>query len=60
MPVILEKEFEEKWIDTKFQDVNYLMQMLKPYPDDNMITFAVSTKVNNPNNDSSELLRKVN
>ena len=60
MPVILEKEFEEKWIDTKFQDVNYLMQMLKPYPDDNMLTYAVSSEVNNPKNDNPKLLRKVN
>ncbi len=60
MPVILEKEFEEKWIDTKFQDVNYLMQMLKPYPDDNMFTYTVSSEVNNPKNDNPKLLRKVN
>lgn len=60
MPVILEKEFENKWIDAKFQDVNSLMQMLKPCPDDNMIAYAVSTKVNSPKNDSPELLRKAN
>ena len=59
MPVILEKGFEEKWIDDKFQDVNSLIQMLKPYPDENMIAYAVSTEVNSPKNDSSELLKKI-
>ena len=60
MPVILEREFEEDWLDVKTHDFDSLKQMLKPYPDDNMIAYAVSTEVNNPSNDNPELIRKVN
>ena len=60
MPVILEREFEEDWLDAKTHDFDSLKQMLKPYPDDKMIAYAVSTEVNNPSNDNPELIRKVN
>lgn len=60
MPVILEQEFEEDWLDVKTHDFDSLKQMLKPYPDDNMIAYAVSYEVNNPSNDNPELIRKVN
>ena len=60
MPVILEEEFEEDWLDVKTHDFDSLKQMLKPYPDDKMIAYAVSTEVNNPSNDNPELIRKVN
>jgi len=60
MPVILEQEFEEDWLDVKTHDFDSLKQMLKPYPDDKMIAYAVSTEVNNPSNDNPELIRKVN
>ncbi len=60
MPVILEREFEEDWLDVKTHDFDSLKQMLKPYPDDKMIAYAVSTEVNNPSNDNPELIRKVN
>jgi putative SOS response-associated peptidase YedK len=60
MPVILEREFEEDWLDVKTHDFDSLKQMLKSYPDDKMIAYAVSTEVNNPSNDNPELIRKVN
>ena len=60
MPVILEREFEEDWLDVKTHDFDSLKQMLKPYPDDKMIAYAVSYEVNNPSNDNPELIRKVN
>ncbi len=60
MPVILEREFEEDWLDAKTHDFDSLKQMLKPYPDDKMIAYAVSYEVNNPSNDNPELIRKVN
>ena len=60
MPVILEQEFEEDWLDVKTHDFDSLKQMLKPYPDDKMIAYAVSYEVNNPSNDNPELIRKVN
>ncbi len=60
MPVILEQEFEEDWLDVKTHDFDSLKQKLKPYPDDKMIAYVVSTEVNNPRNDNPELIRKVN
>ena len=60
MPVILEKEFEEKWLDTRSQDLGSLAEMLKPYPDDQMIVYKVSSEVNNPKNDNPQLIKAVN
>ena len=60
MPVILEKEFEEKWLDIKTQDFDSLLEALKPYPDNKMIAYTVSIEVNNPKNDNPQLIRKVN
>lgn len=47
IPVILEQEFEEKWLDIKTQGFDSLLETLKPYPVNKMITYTVSTKVNN-------------
>ena len=60
MPVILEQEFEEKWLDTRIQDFDSLAEMLKPYPDDQMTAYAVSREVNDPKNDNPQLIREVN
>ncbi len=60
MPVILKQEFEEKWLDMKIQNSDLLAEMLKPYPDDQMVAYSVSSEVNNPENDSPELTRKIN
>jgi putative SOS response-associated peptidase YedK len=59
MPVILEREFEEKWLDTRIQDFDSLTEMLKPYPDDQMITYKVSSEVNNPRNDNPQLIKEI-
>jgi putative SOS response-associated peptidase YedK len=60
MPVILEQEFEEDWLDVQTHDFDSLKHILKPYPDDKMIAYTVSYEVNNPRNDNPELIRKVN
>ncbi len=60
MPVILEPEFEEKWLDMRIQNSDLLSEMLKPYPDDQMIVYPVSSEVNNPVNDNPKLVRRVN
>lgn len=60
MPVILEQEFEEKWLDIKIQDFDSLAEMLTPYPDDQMVAYPVSIEVNNPGNDTPQLIRSVN
>lgn len=58
MPVILQREFEDLWLDVKAQDSNSLIQILKPFPDVNMKAYTVSKEVNNPANDNPHLIRK--
>ncbi len=59
MPVILHQEFEDQWLNTKIQDPDSIMRLLRPYPDDNMISHVVSNEVNNPENDNSQLIKKI-
>ncbi len=58
MPVILHQEFEDQWLNTNIQKTESIMQLLKPYPDDNMIFYAVSNEVNNPENDNPQLIKR--
>ena len=59
MPVILHQEFEDQWLNTKIQDSDSIERLLRPYPDDNMISYVVSNEVNNPENDNSQLIKKI-
>lgn len=58
MPVILEKKYEDSWLDEK-TDINKLLDMLKPYPGQELEAYKVSTKVNSPKNQGKELISKV-
>ena len=59
MPVILHQEFEDQWLNTKIQNHDSVKRLLTPYPDDNMISYAVSNEVNNPENDNPQLIKQV-
>ncbi|MDR4498715.1 MAG: SOS response-associated peptidase [Candidatus Scalindua sp.] len=61
MPVILRQECEDAWLgpDSHGQDTDALMAMLRPYPDDDMKACVVSYEVNDPLNDSPQLIREV-
>jgi len=59
MPVILHQELEEQWLNTKIQNPDSIKKLLKPYPDDNLISYAVSNEVNNPENDNPQLIKQV-
>jgi putative SOS response-associated peptidase YedK len=59
MPVILQQEFEDQWLNTKIQNPDSIKRLLRPYPDDNMISYIVSNEVNNPGNDNSQLIKQV-
>lgn len=59
MPVILRQEFEDQWLNTKQQNPDSIMRLLRPYPDDDMITYAVSTEVSNPGNDNPQLIKQI-
>lgn len=51
MPVILDPDQFNDWLDPDNSDVNALQDMLQPYQDDEMSSWPVSTAVNSPAND---------
>lgn len=57
MPVILEKDMERDWL--KGEDVAELMKHLQPYGEKSMKAYPISTAVNNPANNSAEILAPV-
>ncbi|WP_163378197.1 SOS response-associated peptidase [Cyclobacterium sp. SYSU L10401] len=57
MPVILKKEDEAKWLDTRTSEEE-LLGMLGPYPDEEMTKYTVSPMVNQVANDSAFVIRK--
>jgi putative SOS response-associated peptidase YedK len=54
MPVILEPENYELWLDPEFKDLDTLTAMLKPFDPAQMKCYPVSPLVNSPVNDSPE------
>jgi putative SOS response-associated peptidase YedK len=59
MPVILHQELEEQRLNTKIQNPDSIKKLLKPYPDDNLISYAVTNEVNNLENDNQQLIKQV-
>ena len=56
MPVILKKEDEDKWLD-KFTALNDILKLLKTYPAEDLQSYPVSRRVNNPENDDKDLIK---
>ncbi|RNI24161.1 SOS response-associated peptidase [Rufibacter latericius] len=56
MPVILHPEEERIWLSGT-DDIKLLAELLKPYPDEEMKAYPVSTLVNSPKNDTPEILQ---
>jgi len=59
MPVILQPNDYDLWLDPTIQDPEQLSSALKPYPSDEMETFRISALVNNPGNDSPLCIRRL-
>jgi putative SOS response-associated peptidase YedK len=57
MPVILQKEDEETWLNPDISEPAQLLPLLKSYPDDKMETWPVGEEARNPRNDYPELLK---
>jgi len=57
MPVILRPDQEKKWLDNYSSEAE-LLELLKPYPNELMLSYTVSPLVNSVQNDSQSLLRK--
>lgn len=52
MPVILRPEDYDLWLDAGVRSAERLLPLLRPYPREEMTTYAVSLMVNSPSNDS--------
>jgi putative SOS response-associated peptidase YedK len=57
MPVILAKKDEKKWLDS-YTTEEELTKILKPYPEDLMMSFTVSPLVNSVGNDTPSVIRR--
>lgn len=53
MPVILPKDLEDLWLDSSIEGPRRLLDVLLPYPADEMEAYAVSPLVNSVKNDSA-------
>jgi putative SOS response-associated peptidase YedK len=51
MPVILPREAYERWLEPGEQDPAQLQPLIRPYPEEAMLAYPVSTLVNHPEND---------
>jgi putative SOS response-associated peptidase YedK len=56
MPVILDREDEEAWLDPVNQNVADLKSLLRPCGPEKLACFPISTLVNSPRNNSPEVL----
>ena len=60
MPVILQREGEELWLDHDVREPDVLREVFIPYSPDAMEAYEVSTLINSPANDRPELCIPVN
>jgi putative SOS response-associated peptidase YedK len=58
MPVIVRPEDYAAWLDPEVTDIEQIQNMAKPYPESFMETYPVSRRVNDPRNDSAELIEE--
>jgi putative SOS response-associated peptidase YedK len=56
MPVILEKEDEDKWLNPD-AEADKLLPLLKPFPGDKIEEWEVGAGARNPKNDSPEVIK---
>ncbi len=59
MPVILPKEIEDLWLDPGIQDHRRLVDLLQPYPANEMDAHVVSSLVNSVKNDSPACIEPI-
>jgi hypothetical protein len=59
MPVILEKELEEEWLNSDLVEVKRISNMLKPYSSEKMEEWRVGDEARNPKNDYPEVMKPI-
>lgn len=58
MPVILDPDDYDEWLDPDNQDTSALQSLLSPLAGEEMEAYPVSNQVNNPSNDSQECIAR--
>lgn len=58
MPIILLPEDEEKWLNPQASSEEP-QSILKPYPEEEMSMYEISTLVNSPKNDFKEIAQPI-
>lgn len=59
MPVILDPQNYDAWLDPIIEDTGILSSLLKPFPADQMLCWPVERAVNAVTNDSPECIREI-
>ena len=57
MPVIIQPEDRDKWLDPDELEPDNLLPLLGPYPSDELDAWEVSKTVNSPSNDNPQLIQ---
>ena len=59
MPVILNPQDYDLWLDPTMQQVETVNRLLRPFISDELVAYPVSTLVNNPRHDAPQCLEPV-
>jgi len=59
MPVILSSQDEALWLDRQQRSPEMLLPLLRPYPAEELVAFAVGNSVSNPKNDAHDIVEPV-
>ncbi len=59
MPVFLDPQAQQLWLDPQIEDPDQLQSVLRPAPEDWLVPRRVSTRVNSPRTDSPECIDPV-
>jgi putative SOS response-associated peptidase YedK len=59
MPVILDPEQYDQWLDTENTDIESLKRLLFPYPANRMIIYPVSPEVNTARHEGKSLMGRI-
>ena len=59
MPLLLDRKNQEDWLNPQMKDKDYLQQLVKPFPSEEMTAYEVSTAVNKPVYNGPELVERL-
>jgi putative SOS response-associated peptidase YedK len=59
MPVIIAPADYARWLDSAVQQTEPILPLLRPYPPEEMETYAVSTRVNSPARDDAGCVDRI-